>query len=277
MPAATVPVLVAMLMAMYADGPAPEIPDGRAGEEGMSDLEIWQAIADENGDPMGGMTFARAVLVDPRRVDALIQRRLLSKFFVLLSGARGDAPMQIMRDTYLLRNQGIRHDHGGITAMALAMDLQQSWVGTEQEPGYQAIFERALWPMAEGGRPEALAIQQALVDNRVEVFRAFRESAALALRAGMDSHSDDDVAAWEIMHGVIQAMWATVQRRFEALGLPLEQTEWALPEGEVVRMLPGGDRYGEVAADYFVSGHRAPGVDRAQWARSGGRFYGTAG
>lgn len=270
MAAAALPALVLMLMARYADGEGPEIPDGRQGQLGLTDLQVWESIWDPQGDPMNGMRFSQACVQDPRRIDALIQQRILVRFFAILAQSRGNNPREIMRDSYLLRNSGIRANYGGITAMGLAQDLRVSWEGDGEDPGYRDLFTRALWPMADAGRPEVVAIQDAIVANAQDIFRAFKEAAALAMRAAMCSEADEDMEAWEIMHGVITAMWETLSRRLGELGAQRPNEDWTLPEEELQTALPNVQFAGN-AAQYMPSGHRAPVQGLPQWRRAGGR------
>ncbi len=300
----TLPAILALIAAAYSvewhENP-PDVPAGTDGTDGITDAQLWHLIATD-GDVMQGMNFTNATNNDPRRVDALIQQRLLGEFFVWLEAARGGVPAQVLRDTWFLRNQGIRQAYGDISAAGLAEDLAQSWAE------YEKVYTGALWPMAEGGRPEAQALLNGIIQYREEIFRAFRECSAIATRAAFVSIRQEDQEAWGRMVATIDSMWDTVNAQLVALEQPVADDAWRADPEEVVERLLGrlpdpvreppegemvilpvpveeeGEEYGSVSEgveeafgetlqDYFASGHRAPGADTAQWRRSGGRFY----
>lgn len=269
MAAVTLPVLVSLLMARYADGPAVAVPDGRAGILGMSDLQIFDQIWAEDGNPMGGMRFAQGVSSDPRRINALIQQRILVVFYSILPASREQNPRELSRDSYLMRMQHIREECGGISAMGLAADAKLSWEGDGETKGYRDLFTAALWPMA--GRPEVKAIQDAIIANQQDIFRSFREAAALSMRAAMCAEQEQDQEAWGIYHSVIQAMWQTIADRLSDLGAKTVVEDWSLPEDELEQRL-SYVQFGGVA-QHMPFGHRAPQAGLPQWRRSGGRHY----
>ena len=279
--AVALPALLSLAAAYLVEGRRPEMPAGGA-EGGLDDADLWVRI-DNGGDVLSGMMFSEAVNNDPRRVDALIQQRVLKEFYRALGmKLRGEAYTALAQHMYLQRMADLREAHEGkITARALADDHFEDW---EEK----SALILAVWQMRQN---EADLIREAIKENRNEIYRALREAEQLAIWASKLAVKSEDKAAWSALVGVFENMRDFVQRGMELLGIELQIPEgeisleslipeYALPEKEEVRGMDPADysywNRGEFSTDFDSfrpASQRGAGISRAQWRHAGGRHY----
>ncbi len=235
----------------------------------LSDADLFEAVLN-GSSPLGELRFSEAVAIDPRRIDALLQQRVTRVFWRLLEAARSEDELDVLRTLWVQRMAALRQ-RGQISAELLADDLQASWEGAEDSPGYRDLLTRGIWPMADRGVPEAVSVDEAMVEGQLELARAFREAAWVADRASGYAPSMDARAAWTRMRDVVLAMWATISERIAQLegepvqGITIEEI------AEAVDVVPNVSFGG--FEQYVSSGHRAPWAALPSWRAMGGRYY----
>lgn len=202
--------LLFLLGAYALDKDKPTVPS--EGASGLTDLDLWQRIQD-GGDVLGGMMFSAAVTTDPRRIDALIQQRLLHTFYAALGldhevlDSDSGLMKHYLQDAYLLQLSQVRAQGGGqVTAQGIA-GLTRVSLGEAHD-----LLTKVLWPMADSGkRPKAERAQAAIVKNIEDIHQAFREVGAIAARAA--DVSDRDRQAWTEVEALLDSIWDILAQR----------------------------------------------------------------
>lgn len=223
--------LLFLLGAYALDKDKPTVPS--EGASGLTDLDLWQRIQD-GGDVLGGMTFSVAVTTDPRRIDALIQQRLLHTFYAALGldhevlDSDSGLMKHYLQDAYLLQLSQVRFQGGGqVTAQGIA-SLTRISLGEAHD-----LLTKVLWPMADSGkRPKAERAQAAIVEHIEDIHQAFREAGAIAARAA--DVSDRDRQAWTEVEALLDSIWDILAQRVatvKALFPGTDGEEFGLFEG----------------------------------------------
>jgi len=244
---------VTLITAYYVDKDPPGMPEGGS-LHGMSDADLWQRIS-TGGNVLGEMTFDQAVRTDPRRIDALIQQRVVGEFLDALDAADTTATT-IAQHAYLQGYTELRDQHGQLSAPILATALEGVW------EDYRKVLQRALWPMAGAGRAEAQALQQAIVDNAERIHQAFTEATTIAARAAGAAASDEDKTAWRSVTETIARMWEPILSRLEQL-----EVQDAPP------LIETPEDYGAGYSDFHMAGQRPAPTGIYDYRRMGGRVF----
>jgi len=292
------PALVALLEAWMLDK-----EEGKNWPEdptlgGLSDHDLWERMI-QNGDILAGMTFAEAVAQDPRRIEALIDQRVVWDFWNALDWLQGPRTEGLMEMAWRQGNAEIRQRLGQITAPALAARRSQMW------DHYQKWLEVAK-AMRRPGVP-AERFWASVIANRRVIARAFRESAEIANRAAAVAGTDENGDAWRQMGALITNMHEQLAAAIAEIAGAGAGEEGGAPPiagpggggggGEEMRALPvpeegvtipeaapegeggeggGGEETFGWEPDWVLSqslqGNRAPGTDLPQYHREGGRW-----
>lgn len=260
------PALISIVFAYLVEGERREDPPWAG--EGPSDADIWDLIQTD-GNVLGDMTFDQAVVHDPRRIDALIQKRIIGQFYSALEVLRGGDPDLATRHTYLLQMHALREIEGDVTAQGLKNIYEQMW------GYYSQVLEQGM-RMARENSP-AERVWRAIVANRDEIQRAFREAGGTAGRASGAATDEQSCLAWRSIEEIIGNMASTLDSQLVAAGM-LTAEQIGLPELAPPPRLEGEEEEGYGAwrpewAGYMASGHRAPEAGLGKYRQAGGRFY----
>lgn len=196
--------LLAAALAVKDDGPV--VPEGSEGELGLSDSELWDAVWSRDFSLVinDQVPFHMAVQRDPRRIDAIIQGHLLDPISKPLFALQQAGPIQpsLLRSLFLMRLHAMREIHGFISAESIATAMEQEW------DEYQRVLDRLLLRMVQAGDPVAQSVGKVLVENREPIRLAFDNARKAVSDAQEAAISDDDIAAWRKVLGVLDTSQA---------------------------------------------------------------------
>ena len=241
------------LVSIYLLGQTPPALPPDQGRLGLTDAQLYEAIVNEGGDPLGDMSFGEAVTHDPRRIDGLILQRVVGPFYLAVAKIRYPQ-MDVtgiqgaMRHAYLQRNATLRRAGPGemVSPVELAKDYEQSWKANGQ----------VLAVAFEMNTPGASIFKELLRANRQDIRRAFRESAEIAARAARVSGDKDSRLAWSEVHAILKNMSDMVEQNMvEGLGMEVidDEVMWIQPEPESMGMdlfgaLSMEDAFGDIGS-----------------------------
>ena len=283
----------------YIENNPPEIMADEGEVAGVPDTMLWQDIrssaGDSPADTLHGMSFDDAVVVDPRRIDAMIQQRVsgpMYKVNTAVSEAQNwtgheDDREQLVRNEshldryqYLLRLHLIRQNHDGeIDAEGLAETFQLAWDSAGK------ILETSL-KMARAGNTSEL-LWDAVAGQFDCIRRCLREACEIAERASRAAPDQDSIDAWEryvSILGNIEENYANglQQRGHQLTPMGDDPEAYGGLAGRRIRGNSGDlQAFGNLGMtswiqDRMALGHRtAEGAEASlgQWRRSGGRFF----
>lgn len=259
--AAGLPVVLSLAWALLVEErPVGEAePEGGGGMEGgLTDRDLWRLVV-TGVDPLAGMRLQEAVRQDPRRVEAMMQQRLL-----LGLGLRpGDPACMLAGQAWGLRNRALREADGRITATALADTNELHW------QDYQRLLE-----VLDQMKEKADEVRGILVTQGPALARCLREAEQIGRWAAAAAASEEDRAGWERMAALFGRMGQEMRPLLPGFGQlsgyrTATQDYSFDPRGlEAVRFTPT-----EEWQQYVPSGQRGPGMTRETWRTMGGRFY----
>ena len=210
-------ILPQVITAQRRAGAVPQLR--QRAELALPDQQVWLIIANQ-ADPLVGMTFERAAVEDPRRVDAMISQRI-GAAFARIFGAR---PGPEAGELYLRGIEFAREVHGGeLPVKALVSLVVEN-------------MDRALFNTF----PRLPSFARAQLRRNLDVFdEALDEAAEIAVRASTVARRkglDEDSVAWRELAEYLEGHKA-MMRQALAQGLPGPAGRPML--GGARRMLPG--------------------------------------
>lgn len=278
----SLPALMPVFFAALAEGQPPEIPAdlGTAAIEGLSDDELWNLVS-SGGDVLAGLAFEDAVVIDPRRVDALIQQRIAVQYDQVLHEAYADANWQgheqervalqqviaqLNRYLYLLRLQGVREERNGVVD---AVGLVDSSEVTAENHGQLLEVSTKMVRLDRQNNPTpASRMWDRFTTRYVDIARAFREAGEIAARAANAAGDEESAQAWTRMGAIVEAMRASFAGCLTALGRQVPENYGGLRRTDFFGSIERPDWI----PDFEVSGRRAAPSNIFDYRRSGGRF-----
>lgn len=277
------------------------------GEYGLSDAKLYQAIVKEGvlaPDILDGMSFEVAVNQDPRRIEAMLLQRVVQPLMLAVGKlANPTIPIgyvQAMTYRGYLEMMAARRARGPITSLVIASSMEVAW-----KAALEAMKSSGADPRL---KPMLGAMQEAVVANKADIARAFKECDRILERAAEVSESEPTRDGYLQMKSTLGVMQLGLFM-FLAASPPAAGSQ----RGEVIDADIGLDAFGADGSDSFflgevssvpeefvsgpelfgaeqmddlsdifnpaefeqhiVTGHRAPSVALPQYRRMGGRFY----
>lgn len=202
---------LSLLTAWLVDEQPPASPTP-AGEGGLTDEELWRRIVAEE-DVLVGMNFEEACTVDPRRVEALIEQRIVNDVYSVMGHVHQGATRDYLRQGYLIRNDALRAENGRVTLQGLLDYRRDTW------SYFSKLLDTAQKMGARDRTLPAARMWQAFTDHQDTVRRAFRESIEVTNRAALVAPTEQDAAGWAEIGAILTNMYDGISAKIAEIGL----------------------------------------------------------